>query len=201
MSTAPIAPITVPTPAGAVWCKQFPTSRTTATLARPWRRDVQQFIYAIEAAGGGVTINCTARPYARAWCMHWAWMIAREHYHAVIPEYDGLEGAAAVPIVWTVEGAREMVHVYDLAYRPALTSEHIPRRHDGDDEDDPTPRAHAIDMEIEFEARTHVLTQSGIAIAVEAGNGNLSVPLMAVGASYGVHKLIGDEPHWSVNGR
>jgi hypothetical protein len=170
------------TPAGAWWCEQFPTGRTTASLVQPFRGNVQRFITHLEQERGcTVHIAATRRPAARAFLMHWAWMIAREGFDpARVPVggvlmAGGADGSPGIPtgtlgIVWTVEGAREMVATYGLVHKPSLTSRHIQGR--------------AIDMRIDGWPR-------------ESGNESL----YELGATFGVIKLRSDPPHWSDDGR
>lgn len=150
-------------PAGASWCERFPTSKTTASLVQPFRKNVQRFITELERRGCTVTINATRRPEQRAWLMRQAWDIV---FRDLNP--SKVEVRADIPISWTLRGAQEMVVTYDLAYRPSLTSRHIDGR--------------AVDLEID-------------------GWKGSDQELWDLGASFGVHKLIEDRPHWSDDGK
>lgn len=60
-------------PAGIYWVRQFPTSKTTAILKPPFRRNVQKYILALEAGGAVVSIAATQRPPERAYLMRGCW--------------------------------------------------------------------------------------------------------------------------------
>lgn len=107
--------------AGAEWCALYPTSRSLDDLAEPFRTSARAFVADLEGRGCTVKIAATLRPPERAYLMRYAWDIA----HGTItpdrvPPYN-----PPIPIIWTVEGAREMVATYALAVRPSLTSLHI----------------------------------------------------------------------------
>lgn len=109
-------------PAGVVWCARYPTSRSVADLAEPFRACVISFLAELGSRGCTVTIAATRRPEQRAWLMRGAWDVSR----------GGLAAApgprADIDIEWTVAGACAMVAAYGLAYRPSLTSRHIDGR-------------------------------------------------------------------------
>lgn len=173
------------TPSGVAWVDRFPGSRSTASLVQPFRGSVERFIAAIEAAGGHVRINVARRPYERTWLQHWAYLIAVKGLNpAAVPALAG------VPIDWVaggVAGARAMNDAYDTVYPGAsLTSNHVAGR--------------AIDMNIDFPWATTVRDASGRPVTIAAGDGDTNPVLFAVGATYGVHKLPIDHPHWSFDG-
>ncbi len=108
---------------GKAWCAQFPTSRSIEDLVEPFRSNCRKFLDDLQVGGAKVLISATLRPRSRAWLMHWAWNVGREGFDpAKVPAHPGIE------IEWTVEGAREMVAGYGIAYQPALTSRHIEGR-------------------------------------------------------------------------
>jgi hypothetical protein len=80
-----------------------------------------------------------------------------------------------------------MVHGYDIAYAPSLKSLHIFGK--------------AIDMSISWHGTLRIKRKSGTrkAIATLPRSG-LNHQLWVVGATYGVHKLPSDRPHWSSTG-
>ena len=84
--------------------------------------------------------------------------------------------------------AREMVAGYQIVYEPVLVSMHTKRL--------------AVDMNISWAGTLKIKDHAGkehvIAEAPHTGAGNTA--LWAVGATYGVHKLASDPPHWSSNG-
>lgn len=112
------------TNAGLTWVGLYPTSCDVDDLVEPFRSGVVAFVAELTAQGCGVHISATRRPAERAWLMHWAWRVSRgEVAPDQVPPRD-----PSIPIVWSVEGAQEMVTAYRLAYRPSLTSRHIEGR-------------------------------------------------------------------------
>jgi hypothetical protein len=179
---------------GRVWVGRFPTERTTAGLEPKFRGRTIRFITAMEAAGIEVKVNATKRPEERAYLMHWSWRIAREGYDpALVPAHPNVD------IRWThptpdasKKAAADMVAAYALAYKPSLTSKHIAKAGQG---------AKAIDMSLFWEGKVTVIDASGQPIEVDSLYGNESnTVLHRVGATYGVYKLVSDQPHWSDNG-
>lgn len=168
---------------GPAWVGMFPTGRTTASLVQPFRAHVQAFIGALEASGIFVRISATRRPIERAHLMHYAWDIANG---LIQPEL--VPARAGVPIQWvhaTPEASRAaaqaMVLAYDLAVRPSLTSRHIGGR--------------AVDMAIVGWENHVVINGQGVRVRLQTLE-----DLCALGASFGVHKLRSDPPHWSDDG-
>lgn len=95
---------------------------------------------------------------------------------------------AGVDIEWdhgTAEksrsAAREMATAYEIVYPPALLSRHAERS--------------AIDMTISGLKNKKVKNASGTEVLIKKDS-----DLRAVGATYGVNKLLSDPPHWSDNG-
>lgn len=169
---------------GPAWCDRFPTDRTTATLRKPFRHQVQRFIGSLEDGGARVSIAATWRPAERAWLMRQAWDLRHGLTRPeLVPARDG------IPIQWvhpteaaSLEAAAAMVEAYGLVYRPSLTSRHLFGR--------------AIDLGLEGWRGTSVRDARGelVTLATERD-------LYRLGAGFGVHKLLGDEPHWSDDGR
>jgi hypothetical protein len=170
---------------GPAWCARFPGDATTASLALPWRRDVQRFIASLEAGGARVRITSTYRPPERAWLMHWSWRIAAGE----------VGEQAGIPIRWehpdrdaSIEAARQMVQAYGIAHRPAIESRHTERL--------------AIDMAVRWTGWLTVTDARGQRQRLDDRRGlDLNPELWRVGSSYGVHKLRTDKPHWSSDGR
>lgn len=166
-------------PAGRAWVDRFPTERTTAGLVQPFRGAVERFITALEKGGAKVHISATRRPKERAWLMHYAWEIAREGIDPkTVPAHEGID------ILWTREGAVEMVAAYGLAFKPSLNSRHI----DGK----------AIDMDVSW-SQPIAVDMPGVGI-ITIAVGDVE-DLYRVGEAYGVKKLRSDRPHWSTDGR
>jgi D-alanyl-D-alanine dipeptidase len=174
---------------GPQWVDRYPGDRTTATLVQPFRKQVQSFIFALEAAGAHVKISATFRPPQRAYLMVMAYGIWRHEIepHAC-PRRDD------VPINWehptlraSWEAAKAMVEGYGIVHRPSLTSRHTEGR--------------AIDCTITWTGRIEVVDGEGARRVLSSAKGTMNNPdLHAVGASYGVHKLRTDPPHWSDDG-
>jgi hypothetical protein len=149
-------------------------------LVEPFRSNAKAFIHEIEGAGASVTISATYRPVERAYLMHWAWAIARDGFSpANVPPMLG------VPIVWdhaVAKTAAEMMALgYGMAHQAALTSRHTQRL--------------AVDMTVHWAGTIHVKDAHGVAHAVSTQQ-----DLWPIGASFGVHKLPSDPPHWSNDG-
>ena len=87
----------------------------------------------------------------------------------------------------SIDAANEMVEGYNLAFRPARNSRHNSGR--------------AIDMTISWTGELTVLDRNGTMISISSSPKNGMNPgLHAIGATYGVYKLVSDPPHWSDDG-
>jgi len=179
-------------PSGPAWCQRFPTSKNVLALKEPFRGDVTRYLNMLDAAGAAVDIAATLRPKERAYLMHWAWVIAHGERAP-----SGIPTMAGVDIDWNhgwdrlaaIAAATKMCAVYGLRYKPALTSRHC----DG----------LAIDMSITWADQTitvHTAAGSPVTIRTKPHDGT-NPELAAIGATYGVHKLVTDVPHWSADGR
>jgi len=180
---------------GSSWVSKFPTSIDVNDLVPPFRDNVKLFLAALNAAGASVTINATYRPAERAFLMAYAWSIAREGLSpARVP------ANAAIDIDWvhrykngrinytaSRQAAEDMVQVYDIAFKPALSSQHTRRL--------------AIDITVGWEGDLVIINAQGQKITIKSEPRSGENPdLIAVGASYKVIKLVSDPPHWSVDG-
>lgn len=178
---------------GAAWWRahqgNYPNSARVADLATPFRRKVTAFLDALEDAGATVSIASTRRDARRAQLMAHSWRIARGEL-----DVDAAPTILGVPIAWqhatparSRAAAQEMVDLFDIAYEPALASLHIQGR--------------AIDMTIGWTGTLRIRNRSGTRLAIGAPrSGSANRDLHAVGASYGVLKLLSDPPHWSETG-
>jgi hypothetical protein len=189
----------VATYSGAAWVdwadKNAPNSNSLDKLVEPFQSNVKAFIGALEAAGAKVKVKATLRHANRAYLFHWSWLIALKK---VKPK--NASPKSGVPIIWdhghdadSVAAAWEMVHGFGLAVppnslvAPALSSVHI--------------RGEAIDMDIKWTGAIQVKNKDGTTATVQFNaNPNLNTKLHAVGATYGVKRLVTDKPHWSING-
>lgn len=167
----------------------FPNSNRLADLKPPFRERAIAFVGALQAAGASVSLTSTLRHPIRAYLMHFCWTISKGiDSPSSVPPKDGC------PIKWdhgdlsrSRAGAREMRDRFGMAHIAALKGRHI----DG----------HAVDMNIGWSGTLSIRDASGATHAIGAPrNGVDNRALHAVGASFGVHKLIGDDPHWSIDG-
>jgi hypothetical protein len=181
---------------GPAWVARFPTSRSVDDLAQPFSGHARRFLAALDDAGASVSIAATLRPPNRAFLMHYAWVIARESFDpASVPARAGVsirwlhtdtQGRPDVPA--SRRAAQRMVDGYQIVHRPSLESRHT--------------QGLAIDMNITWNGTLTIADAQGHAVAIAgvprtvAGNS----PLQTIGASYGVHKLRTDPPHWSSDG-
>ena len=171
-------------------------STSVEDLDPSFKSSIKIFIKALEDAGATVTVSTTKRSAKRAYLFHWSWMISQGKCKA-----KDVSPMAGVDIDWdhgddtkSKNAALEMVKGFHLAVPPnsinppSLSSNHIAGK--------------AIDMTIEWKDKIKVKKQDGKEVEVTyMENVNSNVDLHAVGASYGVKKLITDAPHWSFNGR
>lgn len=174
---------------GSAWVARFPTSTNTTDLTRDFRTKVDAFIASLQAGGASVSISATLRPPERAYLMHYSWKIARENFDVLnVPSMSGVNidwvhrtvtntvnaGASRV-------AASQMVAGYGIVFAPALTSRHSEGR--------------AIDMTITQYSGKAFQDFSGKSTRI-----NNSSELHVLGATFGVHKLASDPPHWSDDG-
>jgi hypothetical protein len=157
-------------------------------LTDPFRASVTAFLTALAAANppASVIINATLRPPQRAYLMHWAWAIARVQMEpAKVPAMTGVD------ILWdhptAVAAAKDMVAGYGMVVGAVLDSEHT--------------RGEAIDMNITWHEPLAIHDKNGVTHTIASQpRDNQNAQLQAVAASFGVHKLATDEPHWSIDG-
>jgi peptidoglycan hydrolase-like protein with peptidoglycan-binding domain len=169
---------------------RFPSSASVSDLASPFREHVMAFLAALKAAGASLSVAATRRNATRATLMHESWQVADGSLApADVPPIPG------VPIRWdhgdpetSRAAAQDMVDLFGIAYEPSLTSRHIQGR--------------AIDMTIGWTGTLRIKDKAGHTHAIGAPRtGDANRDLHAVGASYGVIKLLSDPPHWSDDGR
>jgi hypothetical protein len=179
---------------GAGWWRanqaKFPNRNTTDYLAEGFRRSVDAFLSALDHARASVKITSTLRDRRRAYLMHYSWEVAHGTINpAKVPAMTGVD------IVWdhgdltaSQTAAREMVDLFRMAHVAALQSKHI--------------AGEAIDMSITWEGTIEICDDAaGEKHSIGAPcSGASNTTLHKVGATYGVHKLITDPPHWSDNG-
>lgn len=179
---------------GAKWWHanqaHHPNSEKLADLARPFRDRASAFVNAMRAGGARVEISSTLRNPIRAHLMHYSWKIAKGQLAPdKVPPRPGLR------IQWdhgtlakSKKAAQEMVDLFGIAFQPSLTSLHTEGR--------------AIDMTIGWDGTIQIEDAKGRKHPLAAPrNGRENTRLHAIGASYGVLKLLSDPPHWSDTGR
>ena len=178
---------------GAAWWHanqaNYPNSSRLADLASPFREKAMRFIAALQAAGAQVSVTSTLRNPIRAYLMHYSGKVASG---AVAP--SAVPAKAGCPIVWdhgnlasSKAGAREMYQLFGIKFPASLTSLHI--------------QGEAVDMTIGWSGMLSIADANGVKHALGAPrSGETNSGLHAVGATYGVHKLLSDAPHWSSTG-
>ncbi|UYY59919.1 peptidoglycan-binding domain-containing protein [Sphingomonas sp. S2-65] len=179
---------------GAAWWQanqgRYPNSARLDDLAPAFRKKVTAFLDALEGAGASVDIASTRRDLRRAQLMSHSWRIARGTLQP-----DDAPSILGVPIAWqhatparSRAAAQEMADRFEIAFEPSLTSLHIEGR--------------AIDMTISWAGTLRIRDHAGrLRSLTTPRSGNTNRDLHAVGASYGVLKLLSDPPHWSETGR
>jgi hypothetical protein len=180
---------------GAAWWQRnrtsHPESSSLSSLSESFRPKAETFLAALTAAGAKTHLSACFRSRSKGWLMHYSWQVAMG---AVAPEdvpYD-----PEIPnIVWdhgdlarSRSGATEMKNIFHLAFKPKRDgSLHY--------------AGNAIDVTISWTGTIKVKNQAGVEIDVSGPcDGASNTTLHAIGASYGVHKLVGDAPHWSSTG-
>ncbi len=176
---------------GPHWVKSFPTSKSIADLTSPFRQRVQRFEKALIDARCQVIVTATHRPRERAYLMHYASRIAQKN---IYPRY--VPSLNTVDIDWehytragSLRGAQDMVNAYGIGNNPvSLRSRHIQRL--------------ALDWIVTWQGTIRIKDANGRIITVGAPTDAAANRTMwRIGASYGVYKLAGDPPHWSIDGR
>lgn len=188
MAAQPAAPL--PELSGPLWAGRFPTSRSIDDLAAPFRDNADAFVKALRAAGANVAISATFRPKERAFLMHFAWLVSKGTVDpASVPPMAGVAIRWEHPtLAKSKAAARQMVAAFGMVQIAALNSRHTDRL--------------AIDMTLSWNGNLSIKRSGGgtKTIAGQPRNGS-NRELIAVGAGYGLVKLITDPPHWSDDGR
>ncbi|HYL77371.1 MAG TPA: hypothetical protein VEU96_24370 [Bryobacteraceae bacterium] len=181
---------------GPYWVSKFPSSKSTDDLVEPFRTSAKRFIAALQAAQASVVVDDTYRPVERAYLMRFAWEIARNNFSPA-----NVKAQAGVDIQWvhldplgqpdlaaSKAAAEQMVQGYAIAFEPVLATRHTERL--------------AVDMTITWQGDLTIAAGDGSLTTITSlprtGAGNTD--LHAVGATYGVIKLVKDHPHWSSDG-
>ncbi len=171
--------------------RRYPNSSNIDQLEGSFRGNVQKFVNALKNGKANVSVASTKRNNIRAHLMHYSWRIANgDILPSEVPQISGLN------IQWdhgdleeSQHAARRMKELFNLAYKPSLTSNHI--------------KGKAIDMNITWKGRLTLDVpgqEQPEIIASGARNGHQNRQLHRVGRKFGVLKLLKDKPHWSFNG-
>ncbi|EON5703371.1 peptidoglycan-binding domain-containing protein [Escherichia coli] len=180
---------------GALWVSRFPGSSSTNDLQGTFRASVDNFLRALGNARARVSISATYRPPARAYLMHWSWLIAHEIVQAKnVPAMEGVDIEWVHPTEQaSLEAAQAMVTAYgmnNLNVAPALSSNHT--------------RGTAINMNISWSGTLTIAGGNGQDVAINTlPQTGMNAQLQAVSLGYGVRKFVGgntDIPHWSIDG-
>jgi len=191
-------------PSGTEWVPIYPGSKLVSDLTEPFKTNVTEFIAALEAGGAAVKIAATYRPPQRAYLMHYAWRVGLEGMDPLlVPPYDG--PAPNVAVCWahhdalgsfdasaSKAAASKMVSLFQIGHKPG----HKPA----------FPTTHslgqAIDMQVTWTGTLaiHAKGASTPTLITSLPQSGLNPELHAIGATYGVIKLVKDPPHWSLFG-
>lgn len=191
---APLHSADDPTQSGASWWRanqaKYPNTKKIDDLEPVFRAKAQAFLDALRAAGASVRISSTRRSPERAYLMHYSWLIAKGRVKAA-----AVPPRAGVTIKWdhgtdaeSRKAAQEMVDLFGMVHSAALASRHIEGK--------------AVDMSIAWTGGLKIKNMDGRMVVITStprDGGNADVH--SIGAGYGVHKLVTDPPHWSVDGR
>ena len=180
------------------WINRYaPTSAEVKDLDMMFGKKVKEFKTVLEDAGAKVDVKHTYRSEQAAYLWHWAWRISRRKVSPkAVPRYT--KSPPVPDIEWdhgnladSIKGAEEMVKGFGLSATsklpPSENSLHVPGL--------------AIDMVITWTGTIRIKKKGGPEVPVIYGPVNANKVLHEIGASYGVHKLLGDPEHWSDDGR
>ena len=179
---------------GPQWVSRFPTSASVDDLIEPFRSNVARFIKALRDAHASVAIADTFRPPERTYLMHFAFVIARGLDPQTVSPMAGVDiqwvhvGPDGKPdLAASKQAAARMAQGYGIRFEPALTSRHTERN--------------AIDMTITWSGDLTIARADGTSTIINsAPRTGDNTSLHAVGATFGVIKLVRDPPHWSSDG-
>jgi len=180
---------------GPAWVARFPTRTDVGALEAGFQANVRRFLEALGEAEATIEITATLRPVERAYLMHFAYCIARQHASP-----RGIPAQPGVGIVWahptddeSRQAAQQMCDGYGidaLQVPPALGSRHTQGR--------------AIDMVIGWNGTLTIRKADGTTTAIASTPRDSTNPdLIAVGKTYGVIHFLHpaqDRVHWSTDG-
>ena len=183
------------------WVRTYaPTSKEIKDLTGSFQTGVTEFKKALENGvpkGAAVDVSHTYRSDQAAYLWHWAWKIAKRKCAPKDATPYALPGRPVPEIQCDhgnlnarIKAAEDMVKGFDLTKNskraPSLNTKHRKRL--------------AIDMTITWSGKIQVKKKDGTIVDLTYGPVNANKALHAVGASYGVKKLLDDDPHWSEDG-
>lgn len=178
---------------GAAWWSKnqakFANSTDIADLKQPFRSAVQDFVQALVKAGATVEVFATLRNPIRTYLMRYSWDVS---HHLIAP--SKVPPKAGCPINWdhgndakSRAAAQEMASMFRIVYSPSVTSRDI--------------EGLAIDMDISWTGSIPMTDKNGMSFILGAPqSGATNRTLHAIGATYGVYKLLSDTLHWSSDG-
>ncbi len=174
---------------GKEWVEFKRASTSLEDLGFPFRDSAKAFAKAMTDAGATIEIANTLRPPERVHLMHYSYKVAKE-----LIDPQSVPPCPGVEIDWvhytpalSIKAAQEMVDAYEIAYAPALYSNHTIGR--------------AVDWWIEWKKPIKVKDIDGNLVDIDQPrNSNDNEDLWTLGEGYGVYKLPADPPHWSYNG-
>jgi hypothetical protein len=181
---------------GKSWVDKFPNSSSLDDLREPFRTQAKSFVAALRKAGAMVEISSTYRPPERAYLMHYSFQVANNSLDpSTVPPMKGVDidwnykdPTGKTDLAASRKAARDMVAAYEIVFAPALSSRHTERN--------------AVDMDISWAGDLTIAAFDGkgtTTIRLEPRTG-ANKDLQTLGASYSVHKLVTDPPHWSSDG-
>lgn len=173
--------------------RNYPTSRSLSDLESGFQRKVRSFKAALEYAGATVTITATRRPKKRAEVMNRAWLVMKGQADPTC-----VTPIPGVAIEWdhgnkdrSKAAALELAKRFGIQSRsqaPSPNSRHV--------------TGHAVDMKIRWSGDLPIIDGKGKVVIIKSGSRDgTNRELHKIGASYGVRKLVNDEPHWSSDGK
>jgi hypothetical protein len=181
---------------GPVWVSRFSGTSSPDACVDPFRANLKAFLAALAKAGAQVSIADTFRPPERAYLMYWSWQIAKNFVDpqeaqpmaGVDIDWVHRSAAGAPDIPKSRAAASQMVSLYQIVSKPALTSRHTERR--------------AIDMNISWQGSLPIDGPNGGETNISSvPHTGLNPELIQVAATYGVIKShFNDPPHWSDDG-
>lgn len=190
---------------------KYPEIKDEEKLCKAFGEKWGAFAKALKDAGADVKVNSTLRSLQRAYMMHYATLLA---VGAVKPwevpdqitntlgstgemgvEWTHTDDDGRVDLKQSQHAANQMKLLFEIAFPPALTSNHT--------------AGNALDVSIRWSGTLTIKDKAGKEHKIDTtprhggqrGEPAGNAKLRTVAESYGVHKLLTDAPHWSVDGK